>query len=651
MDTTPRLGDSDNNLLFKICQLVSAGGVGAGVASFNTRVGAVTLLLADITGALGFTPASNTPSFVTLAATPDLTNERVLTGTANQVILTDNGAGSTIVLSLPQGIAAASTPTFAGLTLTGPLVGGSVAPDNASYLTLGANATLTNERVLTGTANQVVLTDGGAGGNLTLSLPQSIAAASTPTFAGLTLTGPLVGGSVAPSGASYVTLATDATLTSERVLTGTANQVILTDGGAGGNITLSLPQSIATTSTPTFGPLTITGVANTSALTINGATHTASSPAINATQTWNSGGVTFTALKLNVTDTASAAASLLVDLQVAAASKFSVNKVGNVVAAGTLASGPIAITGVVNSSAITVSGATHTASSPVVNATQTWNNAGVTFTGMLLNVTNTASAAASLLADWQIGGASVINLTRTGRIVLVGAADLQTIELGVTGVAIGHGNGNELQMYVGGSILSAFTPTADFTVGASGSFAFSSAVNGNTVRNTQDVFLKRDAANSLAQRNSTTAQTFRVYSSFTDASNYSRLAINANQIASEVAGTGSLAITASTPLLNLAQTWNSGGVTFTGLKCNITDSASAAASLLIDLQVGAASKFNVDKTGLITSASATLHKTSVALTDGAAAQVATLTNGPTAGNPTKWVPINDNGTTRYIPAW
>lgn len=43
--------------------------------------------------------------------------------------------------------------------------------------------------------------------------------------------------------------------------------------------------------------------------------------------------------------------------------------------------------------------------------------------------------------------------------------------------------------------------------------------------------------------------------------------------------------------------------------------------------------------------------TGTALTDGAAAQVATLTNGPTAGNPTKWVAINDNGTTRYIPAW
>ena len=53
----------------------------------------------------------------------------------------------------------------------------------------------------------------------------------------------------------------------------------------------------------------------------------------------------------------------------------------------------------------------------------------------------------------------------------------------------------------------------------------------------------------------------------------------------------------------------------------------------------------------ITTGSTTLHATSVALTNGAAANTGTLTNAPAAGNPTKWVPINDNGTTRYIPAW
>jgi hypothetical protein len=65
---------------------------------------------------------------------------------------------------------------------------GGVAPSDATYVTLSTNATLTNERVLTGTANQVVITDNGAGSTVVLSLPQSVATSSTPTFASMTLT-------------------------------------------------------------------------------------------------------------------------------------------------------------------------------------------------------------------------------------------------------------------------------------------------------------------------------------------------------------------------------------------------------------------------------------------------------------------------------
>lgn len=39
------------------------------------------------------------------------------------------------------------------------------------------------------------------------------------------------------------------------------------------------------------------------------------------------------------------------------------------------------------------------------------------------------------------------------------------------------------------------------------------------------------------------------------------------------------------------------------------------------------------------------------LTSGAAAQTGTLTNAPTAGNPSFWIPINIAGAVRYIPAW
>lgn len=61
------------------------------------------------------------------------------------------------------------------------------APTDATYLTLGTNGTLSGERVLTGTTNQISLNDAGANGNLTLSTPQDIHTSATPQFATLGL--------------------------------------------------------------------------------------------------------------------------------------------------------------------------------------------------------------------------------------------------------------------------------------------------------------------------------------------------------------------------------------------------------------------------------------------------------------------------------
>lgn len=46
-----------------------------------------------------------------------------------------------------------------------------------------------------------------------------------------------------------------------------------------------------------------------------------------------------------------------------------------------------------------------------------------------------------------------------------------------------------------------------------------------------------------------------------------------------------------------------------------------------------------------------LMRNKTSWSNGAAASAGTLANAPAAGNPTKWIPIDDNGTTRYIPAW
>lgn len=64
--------------------------------------------------------------------------------------------------------------------------------------------------------------------------------------------------------------------------------------------------------------------------------------------------------------------------------------------------------------AATITGGVVTASTPFINATQTWNNAAVAFTGVFLNITNNASAAASYLVDLQVAGTSVYRVSPAG---------------------------------------------------------------------------------------------------------------------------------------------------------------------------------------------------------------------------------------------
>jgi hypothetical protein len=59
-------------------------------------------------------------------------------------------------------------------------------------------------------------------------------------------------------------------------------------------------------------------------------------------------------------------------------------------------------------------------------------------------------------------------------------------------------------------------------------------------------------------------------------------------------------------IFSLLDTWNAAGTTFTGVGLNVTDTASAAASLLMDLQVGGVSQFRVSKGGRITAQTLTI---------------------------------------------
>jgi hypothetical protein len=79
----------------------------------------------------------------------------------------------------------------------------------------------------------------------------------------------------------------------------------------------------------------------------------------------------------------------------------------------------------------------------------------------------------------------------------------------------------------------------------------------------------------------------------------------------------------------------------------------AATDNAVDIGASGANRpRNVFVAGNITVGDATaLIKSSVAMNSGAGVGAGTITNAPAAGDPTKWIPINDNGTTRYVPAW
>jgi len=157
-----------------------------------------------------------------------------------------------------------------------------------------------------------------------------------------------------------------------------------------------------------------------------------------------------------------------------------------------------------------------------------WNDAAVTFTGLKLNVTDTASASGSNLLDLQVGGASKAKIDASGDYYGASYSFL--------------GETNKVSIRYGTSRLLTIDQTASSPgarVGSGGAFAWSSISNSE---GNPDLFLRRDAANILAQRNGTNAQTFRVYNTYTDASNYERGFFQWNsdvlEIGSESAGTG-----------------------------------------------------------------------------------------------------------------
>lgn len=173
-----------------------------------------------------------------------------------------------------------------------------------------------------------------------------------------------------------------------------------------------------------------------------------------------------------------------------------------------------------------------TSPSAKLHIAETWNNVSTTFTAIRSNVTDTASAASSLLLDLQVGGASKFRAGKDGQ-VSAGSFMMGSSPESTTSMSGLSRNGNNLLVNTVGTqafnfSTASFISTRPIALGAS---AFAA-----------DVVLNRDAADTLAQRNGVNPQTSRIYNTYTDASNYERGVIgwtaNAFQIGTEAAGTG-----------------------------------------------------------------------------------------------------------------
>ena len=95
---------------------------------------------------------------------------------------------------------------------------------------------------------------------------------------------------------------------------------------------------------------------------------------------------------------------------------------------------------------LTVGGKTVTTDAPVINLNQTWNNAATTFTGLKLNVTNTASAAGSSLLDLQLNGSSAFKFDGANRRFYLGSNNYAYFDVSADGYVVSITN-----RYAGGS--------------------------------------------------------------------------------------------------------------------------------------------------------------------------------------------------------
>jgi len=183
-----------------------------------------------------------------------------------------------------------------------------------------------------------------------------------------------------------------------------------------------------------------------------------------------------------------------------------------------------------------------------------------------------------------------LGYNNTVQIASTGAATFSGLITGTNSIYQSNASGqiasNNWSVYNGGAT------DMNFAYNASGTFTVQNGTNRFQVASTGNVLIGFTTDSGYKLDVNGTARIVGTTSIVLTTTNTSALAVTQYSI------TGANAQS----LLDLAGTWNTTGNP-TAIKLNITNTASGASSNLMDLQVGAVSKFKVDKAGLVTGAS------------------------------------------------
>lgn len=135
---------------------------------------------------------------------------------------------------------------------------------------------------------------------------------------------------------------------------------------------------------------------------------------------------------------------------------------------------------------------------PLISATQTWNNSGLTATALLLNVTDTSSNAASLIADFKVGGVSQLSVRKDG-LITTGPGGNSTQQLVFTpnsganaGFGMANGGGPLVFFQNSGVQSMAFSGGGQCILVSTGYIAWT--ISNSSAVTTQDTFIRRSAA-------------------------------------------------------------------------------------------------------------------------------------------------------------